>query len=243
MSGNGCKKCANENRRNKDFLIKCKLKFKNKYDYSIVNFNSLKNKVNIICPEHGVFEQVIADHFNSNGCPFCSGKKMNTEFFIKKSNILHNNYYDYSMLEYKRAFDKVSIICPNHGEFKQMAYTHLAGSGCPVCKSSKGEIKIISLLDNLGIKYETEYTFENCKFKLKLPFDFYLPDSNICIEYNGIQHYKPIEYFGGEKGFEIRKIRDGIKKEYCKKNNIKLKIITYKNDIEEKINEILNEKN
>ena len=220
MNGSGCKKCAIDNTKSMDYLQKCSLKFENKYDYSMVNYINSKEKVKIICPNHGQFEQNLKDHFSGNGCPFCSGKKMNTNLFIEKSTNNHNNYYDYSLVDYKRAFDKVKILCPLHGMFEQLSYIHLAGSGCPICKSSKGEIKISSLLDEININYIPEYTFEKCIHKLKLPFDFYLPDYNMCIEYNGIQHYKPIEYFGGEEDFKIRKIRDEIKKEFCKNNNM-----------------------
>jgi hypothetical protein len=69
------------------------------------------------------------------------------------------------------------------------------------------------------------------KTKYKLAFDFYLPEQNICIEYNGIQHYEPIKYFGGIEEFDKRIERDKIKIEYCKKNNIRLIVIKYNEDI------------
>jgi hypothetical protein len=77
---------------------------------------------------------------------------------------------------------------------------------------------------------------ENCKDKQKLPFDFYLPNYNICIEFNGEQHYKPIKWFGGEKTLEGIKKRDKIKMEYCQNNNIPLIIINNDNyDLQKKL--------
>ena len=88
-------------------------------------------------------------------------------------------------------------------------------------------------MEKYKIQYLPQHTFSNCKYRNILPFDFYLPNYNICIEYNGEQHYKPIEYFGGVKVFEIQLIRDNIKKEYCLNNNIPLLIISYKENVEE----------
>ena len=88
---------------------------------------------------------------------------------------------------------------------------------------------------------QTQEVFDGCKYKRNLPFDFYLPELNICIEFDGKQHYTPIKFFGGDDNYKKQKIRDNIKNEYCIKNNIKLFRIKYDENIEEKINEILNE--
>lgn len=81
--------------------------------------------------------------------------------------------------------------------------------------------------------------FDNCKYKNKLPFDFYLPDYNICIEYDGLQHYESIEYFGGEKNYKLRIEKDKIKTKYCQDNNIILERIIYSDNIIEKLENIL----
>ena len=82
-------------------------------------------------------------------------------------------------------------------------------------------------LDSRNIKYESQYKFNDCKSKTKLPFDFYIPSKNIVIEYDGRQHFEPIDYFGGFNSFVEGKIRDTIKTIYCKENNIKLIRIAY----------------
>lgn len=87
-----------------------------------------------------------------------------------------------------------------------------------------------------------EYRIDDCKFKTSLPFDFYLPDLNVFIEYDGEYHYHIIEFYGGLDKFISRKINDTIKNEYCKKNDLKLIRIPYweKNNIEKILKEELN---
>lgn len=95
------------------------------------------------------------------------------------------------------------------------------------CRKSKGETKIASVLDSLQISFIQQFVFEGCKDKIPLRFDFYLPDYNACIEYDGIQHYKPIEYFGGEEHYNNIKRKEDIKNKFCAENNILLVRIPY----------------
>lgn len=96
------------------------------------------------------------------------------------------------------------------------------------CLKSSGEFLITQILLSLNIPFETQKTFETCRDKNLLKFDFYLPYQNILIEYNGEQHYKSIEIFGGEERFKQQIQHDSLKKEWCKNNNIPLIIISYK---------------
>ena len=139
---------------------------------------------------------------------------------------------------------KVIITCKEHGDFEQSPAHHLRGQSCPICNLSKGENKIKQLLDKMNIVYNRQHTFDKCVYKRKLQFDFYLPDYNICIEYDGIQHFKPIEFFGGIKSFEECKEKDKIKFDHCIKNNISLlKIPYYDNaNIENKIIDFINQR-
>jgi very-short-patch-repair endonuclease len=103
----------------------------------------------------------------------------------------------------------------------------------PLCKCSKGEKKVSDCLNKLGIKFDHHYTFKDFS---NYEYDFYISDKKICIEYDGVQHFQPVNYFGGHKTFKDQKIRDKLKDEYCIKNNIKLIRISYMdNDIENKI--------
>ena len=95
------------------------------------------------------------------------------------------------------------------------------------CIRSKGESRIKNILFSLDISFIQQKTFNNLKYKDNLRFDFFLPEYNTCIEYQGEQHYKAVEYFGGEQSFKENQIRDNIKREWCKDNNIKLIEIPY----------------
>ncbi|MBS4894063.1 MAG: hypothetical protein KHZ90_09870 [Veillonella parvula] len=101
------------------------------------------------------------------------------------------------------------------------------GISCPVCNESKGEKTIRLYLENNNIKFKQEYVFADCKHKYTLPFDFYIPNYNLCIEFDGIQHFEVREHFGGNKEFKNTQIRDEIKNKYCKDNNINLLRIPY----------------
>lgn len=235
----GCQKCkGGVLKTTEEFIKKAQEIHKNKkFNYSLVEYKNCNTPVIIICDEHGKFEQTPNDHFRYSGCWKCYGK-LNTEEFIKLSNEIHNKKYDYSLVNYDKYKNEVSIICKKHGIFKQKPSYHLKGSGCQNCKNSLGENKIFNFLIKNNVDFIQQKRFADCKYKYTLPFDFYLPKYNLCIEYDGKQHFKPIKKFGGEQEFKERKIKDKIKTEYCKKNNIKLLRIKYNENIEEKLNSL-----
>lgn len=115
----------------------------------------------------------------------------------------------------------------------------LCGRGCPRCHESNGERHIRMWLTNHNIQYESEKTFDNCKDINLLPFDFYLPEYNTCIEFQGGQHYFPVELFGGQEKFELQIKHDKIKADYCNKNNIRLLCIRYDEDIDKLLTNFL----
>lgn len=203
------------------------------YDYSKTKYEGVYKKVTIICPIHGGFEQTPNNHLSGRGCHLCSAKKsaktrtLSTRDFIERAQNVHGSKYSYSLSEYKGQRKKIKIICPEHGEFEQNPVEHWAGKGCPRCKSSKGEEIIFNFLEKSNIKFIKEKTFNNCKDKVKLRFDFYLPEHNMCIEFDGIGHYRAQSNWGGEKAFLKQKKRDKIKDQYCKNSNIKLIRIPY----------------
>lgn len=246
--GHGCKKCSDSKERyntlsNVDFIERSNKIHKNKYDYSLSEYNGIHTKIKIICKIHGVFEQLPNNHFKKLGCPKCSGiKRLTNEEFIENSIKIHGNKYDYSLVNYKNNHTKIKIICKKHGVFEQTPSSHMNnGSGCPYCLNSKGESFIKNFLKKLNIKFYSQYKFNKCRDKYLLPFDFYLPDHKLCIEYDGKQHFQPIKRFGGEDNFILTQKHDKIKNEYCIKNNIHLLRISYKDNIEEKL-KIINEK-
>ncbi len=238
----GCPKCSKTKRLTNDDFISEAIKIHgNKYDYSKVNYKNMKSIIYIICPKHGEFKQIPESHITQKtGCPKCSKKyHYSTDEFIRIVSSLHNDKYDYSVVNYKNNYTKIKIICPEHGEFEQTPSNHLQGKGCELCNESKGENIIKLWLEKNNIKYIRQHRFIDCVYKRKLPFDFYLPEHNICIEFNGKQHYNPIKYWGGEDGLKSQQKRDNIKINYCKNKSIKLLTIKYNENIVSKLSIIV----
>lgn len=249
LSGSGCKKCGLNTIKNKfksnnsEFISKAIEIHGDEYDYSLVEYVNAHVKIKIICKEHGEFEQNPNNHLNGKGCSRCAGKcrSLTTDMVIDDFNKIHNDKYDYSMVNYIDNLTKISIICPIHGTFKQTPAAHKQKQGCPLCNASKGEDTIKTFLKEHKINFIQQYRFSDCKHIKPLPFDFYLPEYNICIEFNGKQHYEPVSYWGGEDGFKLRKKLDNIKMEYCHKNNIPLITIKYDDndmDLESNLNRV-----
>lgn len=241
-----CPQCSITYRKSsKQFIEDAKIIHKDKYDYSLVNYVNNVEKVIIVCKIHGEFNQSPASHLNGAGCPICSSilkgknRRKSNENFIKEASIKHNNKYDYSLVNYVTTNIKVKIICPDHGIFEQMANSHLQSSGCPICKESKGEKEIRNILTENNVEYEINKRFENCSYIRTLPFDFYLPYYNVCIEYDGIQHFELNSFFTNQIEFENQQKRDKIKNQYCYENGIKLIRIKYDENIRYKLKELL----
>lgn len=133
----------------------------------------------------------------------------------------------------------MEITCPHHGNFKIIASHHLLGAGCPKCSSNKSgpERKIERLLESNNISFNYNKKFDDCRniTGALLKFDFYLPDLNLIIEYDGEQHFKPAPHWGGQKALEETKARDLLKDQYCRDNGIKMLRIPYTENIETKL--------
>lgn len=135
--------------------------------------------------------------------------------------------------EYKDKKTKVLIdFCCGHKPHKITPDNYKHGYGCPYCNASKGEKKIREVLDNMGVNFISQFSFKDLAYKQPLKFDFFIEESNMCIEYDGEQHFKPIRFFGSDEKNAIKKFknvikRDEMKNEYCKDNNIKLIRIPY----------------
>lgn len=233
-----------------EWIEKAKIVHNNKYDYNKVEYTGSNNKVIIICPIHGEFEQLARTHLYGQGCPKCGREaaanklRKSTEEFIEQANKIHNNKYDYSKVEYVHTETKVTIICPEHGEFKQDPHNHLRGKGCPKCGNlnklknftiSKGEKQISEWLIKNNISYKNEVRMNI--YDIGVRIDFVI--NNIFIEYNGKQHYEYIPYFHKTKlDFLKQQYRDQCVKNYCKENNITLIEIRYDQNVNEELEKV-----
>jgi very-short-patch-repair endonuclease len=252
LNGCGCKKCFNiklsnlKNSNTLDFIQKSNRIHNNFYTYPLTNYKNAQTNVKIMCPIHGEFEQTPNSHLNGNGCAKCGFDSMwkkrrkKEKSFIQKAIDIHGNSWNYSLVNYIDAHTDIKIICPIHGIFKKSPNNHLSKKqGCPYCIESKGEKEIRDILDKNKIKYVAQKRFKDCKYLKPLPFDFYLPKYNICIEFDGEQHTNENHYFNEKNDFKSQQIRDDIKTEYCKKYNINLIRIKYNENIENKLNFLL----
>ena len=131
-----------------DFYNKAIAKFGKVFTYRFTDYNGVDTPIEIYCPTHGNFTQTPYKHLKSTkGCPKCSrkaaalNKTCSTKDFIAKAKKIHGNKYDYSSTVYTAAKEKLTIICPDHGTFEQLASGHLSGYGCKHCSSNgKGRV-------------------------------------------------------------------------------------------------------
>jgi hypothetical protein len=234
----GCRKCGREitksklNKYNTEYFIANALKVHgDKYSYVNSKCFNATDKVDIICPVHGVFPQLANQHLQGHGCPDCNFDQMATdrsmgkENFIARSKELFGEKFDYSKVEYVNGQTNVVLICKIHNEFKVRPNAHLTKkSVCPICNESKLEREFASILDKQNIKYERQKKF---KWLGKQSLDFYLPEYSLAIECQGIQHFKPVDFAGkgvewANKAFDEIKKRDDIKLKKCLSNNIEM---------------------
>ncbi len=238
----GCPTCKGGVKYDTDkFILLAKSIHYDRFDYSKVNYINSTKKVEIICKEHGSFFISPANHLLGQSCSICSGvKKKSLEDFISISNLAHDSIYSYDKVEYKNNRKKVIITCKEHGDFEQIPKDHMRGSGCKLCNYSKGEKEIEKKLKYLGINFLREYSFESCVGigGRKLPFDFFIEKFNILIEYDGIQHFKPVHIFGGEKSFVDLKKNDEIRNRWCQENGFNLIRVKYDSNIGSLENEL-----
>lgn len=210
------------------------------------------NKAHIICPNCGNKEWYprISDvvQGKSTNCG-CKNKQRIIEQNKNNFKDISNQHFGYLIAlkptqERQNTYvvwDCLCTLCNHHhfANIHDLIKGHVKSCGC--WKGSKGEELIKEWLDSHHIKYESQKTFPNCKNPLSgysLRYDFYIPSKNLVLEYNGIQHYQIVKYFGGEQHYKETLQRDIIKKGYCEKNNIQLEIIRYDEDLVLRLEEI-----
>ena len=226
----------------KSFIEKSNKVHNNKFDYSKVVYKNNRTNVYIICPEHGEFWQTPDNHLNGHHCPKCNGGvSISQQEFIEKAKEIHGDKYNYSKVEYINSKTKVCIICPEHGEFWQTPSNHLAGKGCLKCKISKLELLVKQYLNKNNINYIYQYRPKFLKHgKGQQSLDFYIPDLNIGIECQGIQHYIPVDFGGKGKEYAMKRFKyvqrlDERKKFLCIKNNIRILYINDNSNLEQEL--------
>ncbi len=192
-------------------------------------YKNTKSKIKAICPNGNewIFKYNYFQQGQRCGCDKCcpSNKKLSYDYV---KNYIEDFGYKLISKEYKNNHTKLDILCPTCGEIFKCHFNNFQqGSRCPNCQPiSKGELKIKEYLDDKNIEYIQEKIFPECKDKRFLRYDFYLPKYNLCIEYNGTQHYKK-KFRMSDEDMDDRIKKDKIKEQFCIDNNIDLLIIPY----------------
>lgn len=198
-----------------------------------------------VCLIHNVvWETTPARALYGAGCSQCRSEKISNRLLKSRdeyiSELAEANPDVILIGEYINNLTPTEHYCKKHSEsFFGSPASALKGRGCQQCGGSKGEKYVGKWLAEHDITYMSQKSFDDCKDKHTLLFDFYLPDYNCCIEYNGKQHYEPVDYFGGQESLEHTQKHDRMKAEYCKSNDIRLLSIPYYKDIDEELNNFL----
>ena len=237
-SGKRCRRCYNERTRKK-----LTISYEEIYDFinsigyflhtSKDDYVDTKGKIEVSCDKgHKYFTR--ANTLRSGKrCKKCTDKEKGIKNRIPYEKMFKYVKQDnYKLLTSKEEYNGSHSYCifqcdRGHNPYRSTMSEFLQGSRCPTCKESKGEKKIREKLNEFNINFFQQHKFKDCRFKQVLSFDFYLPEHNLCIEYDGVQHFEIIDIFDGLDGFIKTKIRDTIKNEYCKNNGIDILRIPY----------------
>lgn len=242
LKGHGCPKCSSKktseriSKSHNDFVFDIKQISPN---IQVLNtYKNNKSKIKCLCKICGtVWATSASNLINKKGCPKCAIEKIKLSLtkshaqFIKEIKNINNNIEIIGT--YINSNTKILCECKIDGyNWSALPLNLLRGTGCPICQKSHGETLISNILDKLNIDYIIQYRFKDCKNNRTLPFDFYLPNYCICIEYDGEQHFRPVKFGGCSEKQALQQFKqtnrnDIIKNKFCQNNNINLIRIKY----------------
>lgn len=249
LRGDGCPKCAgNAKKTTYDYInelknINCDIEVVDEY----INANTpILHRCKI---DGNVWSAAPANILSGRGCPECKFRILANTFMKTHEEYVNElNIYnpDIEVVEkYLGASIPILHRCKKDGYMWKIAPSNaLIGQGCPQCHESNGERRVRQWLEKNHLEYVYQKTFVDCKHTKTLPFDFYLPKYDVCIEYDGEQHYEPVDFAGkgqewANNKFLITKQHDDIKTQYCKNNDIHLLRIPYYSNVEEELDNFL----
>lgn len=148
MRGGDCPLCSRlhqlqvkKDNYSKKFFQESSIVHHNKYSYSKAVYTKMNDLITITCPVHGEFQQKAYNHLKGSGCPKCKGKNLTLDDLINRFKEVHGDKYIYSKVELKGFHEKITIICPTHGEFQQSIDSHSRGGGCPLCRYKEASLR------------------------------------------------------------------------------------------------------
>lgn len=242
----GCKKCISIKKHNSKIkpidMLKQEIKLVNPNIEFVGEYFGTHIMTDFRCLIHNKnFKSVPCNILNQTAtCPICAKRNMQIKEGLNMddlNNAIKKNKLQMEIIdtEYINRSTPIECRCLIHNipyKTSPRNFLYKNSSGCPKCFQSAGENKLGILLKDMGFNVEPQYSFEDCKYINKLRFDYYDENKKIAFEYQGEQHYHPVNFGGisldkAKEDFEINKKRDKIKKDYCKKNNIKLICVPY----------------
>ena len=241
-----CKYCAHKSLSHEDILSMVNQSVP--HIQILSNFNKLNDYVDCVCTIHGTHNNTkIVNLIHGHGCYLCGLDKLSAFHTMDETEIDERikviNPSIKRIESCKGITNQMTFQCQKcmhiwKGKINSIRY-------CPNCEKEyvySGEHFLHQIFKSNNIHYEIQKRFDGCKNKRHLPFDFYLPDYNVCFEYQGQHHYKALDFFGGEDAFKIRCKNDQIKRDFCKQNQIALIEIPYTYNTFESIEKYLFDK-
>lgn len=200
-------------------------------------YRGKKAKIRMLCTIHNVVSyKTPYEAMIGRGCKQCGFEKLSRQAKLPEDVYLERLRSLFPHIHLKNGYDGVASLAEFHcdnccNDFIDYA-NYVTRRGCPICDSSSMEQEIGKILTKYNIIYKPQFSFVDCKDQRALPFDFYLPEYNLLIEYDGQQHYRPVNFGGisderALQNFETTQLHDSIKTSYCKNNNIPLLRIPY----------------
>lgn len=187
-----------------------------------------------------VYKVAPSDFLKGRRCKRCifNDKKKTNKAWVSQVELLTGNEYNFLdtyqgdsiKLRYKHSCGGIHTVTPNN---------FINGSRCPLCQESSGESNIRLFLSRQDIIFQPQATFPGLTWEKPLKYDFYLPGHKMLIEFQGIQHYEPVDLFGGKESFKLQCLKDNVKRQYAKKAGLKLIEISYKHNTYQKIESLL----
>lgn len=243
LYGKGCcyclsEKISNKLRKSEEQYIS-ELLIKNPYIKLTGEYIHEKMSTEHYCEKHNIFFNISPEcALRGYGCRQCASEKLRMQLLKPEEQYILElkMKHPHIVLRDKYLGTHINtshecLLCGHKWDPKPANL--LSGMGCPCCNESKGEKAVAMWLKSHGIDYISQKKFNNCRDRRELPFDFYLPNYNVCIEYQGKQHYEAIDYFGGKETLLYTQYHDQIKFDYCMDNHICLICIPYWEDMNE----------
>lgn len=236
LKGNRCRKCAHklksmkQTKTQEEFENEVKNLTEGNYTVEGAYVNSA-TKVKVKHHICGRESEVRPDSFiGGSRCISCAHEsyselytKTTAKYNQEVKEITRNTYEVVG--EYTGVNKKVNIQHLTCGTtYRVTPHQFNRGRRCPQCNLSKGEQIVGDVLTDLGVEYEQQKTFEDLG---RLSYDFYIPNKRTLVEYQGVQHYEPVELFGGEEQLVVQKCNDKKKREYAHRGSYNLIEIPY----------------